>query len=166
MRRSLSGVQPLPPQQALPPTAQPPTGRSRPQLRTGRRRLLSWYPGLLWVAWRGCDQGGFYSTGVSGTHGEGCQSIYQPAAAAEQRFAEKQRQAAAAPAVSAVPAEADAESRLASAAAAPSRPAAETPQEERATLRKEQAAYERAVMEAERAERTRAFADSMWQSLE
>jgi len=30
---------------------------------TGRRRLLSVAVPLLWLPWRGCDQGGNYSTG-------------------------------------------------------------------------------------------------------
>lgn len=119
-------------------------------------------PGLLWVAWRGCDQGGFYSTGVAGSHGDGCQTIYQPAAAAEKRFAEKQQSAAVAAAQPPRPAAAPRPPP----AAAPSQPAAQTAREERATLLKEQAAYERTAMEAERAERTRDLVDSMWQSLE
>lgn len=46
------------------------------------------------------------------------------------------------------------------------RPAAATEREERATLLKEQAAYERQALAAEQQQRTRAFVDSMWQSLE
>lgn len=40
----------------------------------GRRRLLSVLPmPLLWLQWRGCDQGGAYSTGVGGEPGKDCQ---------------------------------------------------------------------------------------------
>lgn len=34
-----------------------------PSAATGRRRLLSIAVPLLWLPWRGCDQGGSYSTG-------------------------------------------------------------------------------------------------------
>eukprot|EP00775_Hariotina_reticulata_P003755 gene3755-biopygen5436 len=35
----------------------------------------------------GLHQGGFYDTGIQGTSGKECQAMYQPAAAAEARFA-------------------------------------------------------------------------------
>eukprot|EP00199_Chlamydomonas_sp_CCMP681_P005146 CAMPEP_0119109802 /NCGR_PEP_ID=MMETSP1180-20130426/23529_1 /TAXON_ID=3052 ORGANISM="Chlamydomonas cf sp, Strain CCMP681" /NCGR_SAMPLE_ID=MMETSP1180 /ASSEMBLY_ACC=CAM_ASM_000741 /LENGTH=136 /DNA_ID=CAMNT_0007095775 /DNA_START=203 /DNA_END=613 /DNA_ORIENTATION=- len=43
---------------------------------------------LAFLPWNGCDQGGNYSTGNSSPT---CQTIYQPAAAAETRFAAKHR---------------------------------------------------------------------------
>lgn len=57
-------------------------------------------------------------------------------------------------------------------AAAAAAPPAEAPQpaasgrEELATLRKEQAAYDRAAMQAEQERNTQQLVDSMWQSLE
>lgn len=89
--------------------------------------------------------------GVEGTHGDSCQQIYQPAAAAERRFAERQRQAQA--------------QVQAAAPAAPPQPAA-SGREEVATLRKEQAVYDRAAMAAQQERNTRELVDSMWQGLE
>lgn len=118
-----------------------------PLAATGRRRqLLSVAAPLLFLPWRGCDVGGNYATGVADNN---CQQVYQPAAAAEKRFAAKQRAAADA---------------AAAAAAAPL--AAETAREERSTVLKEQAAFERTSMEAERARQTQQLVENMWQSLE
>ena len=52
-----------------------------PPLVLPRRRLLSIAAPLLFLPWRGCDEGGSYSIGVT----ENCQQMYQPAAAAERR---------------------------------------------------------------------------------
>lgn len=49
----------------------------------GRRECMSLIPVILgFLPWKGCSEGGFYDTGISG---EGCQKMYQPAAAAERR---------------------------------------------------------------------------------
>ncbi|KAI3438670.1 hypothetical protein D9Q98_001091 [Chlorella vulgaris] len=116
-----------------------------------RRRLASAVP-LLFLPWRGCDQGGNYSTGVKGP----CQPIYQPAAAAEERYIKQQQQQ---------------QQRHAEAATATSTEAgppspAPSNREDRSTLMKEQAAYERVAMEAEQQRRTQQLVDSMWQGLE
>lgn len=67
------------------------------------------------------------------------------------RFAERQRQQ---------------QQQAAAKTEPPPQPAAETSREEVATLRKEQAAFERAAMEAEQQLRTQEKVDAMWQSLE
>ena len=56
---------------------------SSPSSANPSRRLVIVAPPLfLWLPWRGCTEGGFYDTGVT----ENCQKIYQPAAAAEERY--------------------------------------------------------------------------------
>lgn len=90
------------------------TSRSENPALYSRRWLLSVAPPLLFLPWKGCSEGGFYDTGkllslmvdmllhlycgflydtgvldfvflFEGVH-ENCQKIYQPAAAAEERW--------------------------------------------------------------------------------
>lgn len=89
------------------------------------------------------------------------QALAIPPPPPTRRFAERQRQHAAA---AQPPQQQQGQGAAAGAEAAP-RPAA-SGREELATLRKEQGAYERQEMQAEQEARTRAFVDSMWQSLE
>lgn len=60
-------------------------GSMSDRCRTIKRQAVS----LAFLPWYGCDQGGFYATGVRGVPGRDCQEIYQPAAAAEQRARER-----------------------------------------------------------------------------
>ncbi|KAL4521972.1 hypothetical protein Ndes2526B_g01901 [Nannochloris sp. 'desiccata'] len=105
-----------------------------------RRSILLAAP-LLFLPVTGCSSGGFYDTGIT----ENCRKLYQPAAAAEERFKNKM-----ASGDKSIPN--DQQSRLA--------------RFEKGDELLSQQEENRIAQEAEKLERTRKKVEEMWQSLE